>query len=88
MKKTSLFILLILLTFSLSQSNIKTHFKSYQAYIGINEIDKIHDYISKKMKLSKQMNEGIKNNLLRLKNSEKRCGGGTDSFSLLMLKLR
>ena len=53
MQKTSLFILLTLLTFSLSQSNIKIHYQSLQAYIGINEKDKIFDVLSKKMILSK-----------------------------------
>ena len=63
MKKTSLFILLILLTFSLSQSNIKTHLQSYQGYIGINKCDKIFDFISEKMKLSKEIKEKIKPSL-------------------------
>ncbi len=54
MQKTSLFILLTLLTFSLSQSNIKIHYQSLQAYIGINEKDKIFDVLSKKMKLTKK----------------------------------
>ena len=59
MQKTSLFILLTLLTFSLSQSNIKIHYQYKQAYIGINEKDKIFDVLSKKMKLSKEMNEKV-----------------------------
>ncbi len=60
MKKTSLFILLILLTFSLSQSNFKIHFQSKQAYIGIREGNKIEDFIYKKMKLSNEMKKNIK----------------------------
>ena len=59
MQKTSLFILLTLLTFSLSQSNIKIYYQYKQAYIGINEKDKIFDVLSKKMKLSKEMNEKV-----------------------------
>ncbi len=55
MKKTSLFILLTLLTFSLSQSNFKLHFRSKEGYIGIRERNKIEDFISKKMKLSNEM---------------------------------
>ncbi len=63
MKKTSLFILLILLTFSLSQSNFKIHFQSKQAYIGIREIDKMYDFISQKMNLPKKTKENIKEEL-------------------------
>ena len=63
MKKTSLFILLTLLTFSLSQSNIKIHFQSKQAYIGIREIDKMYDFISQKMNLPKKTKENIKEEL-------------------------
>ena len=60
MKKTSLFILLILLTFSLSQSNFKIHFQSKQAYIGIREGNKIEDFINKKMKLPNEKKKIIK----------------------------
>ena len=55
MKKTSLFILLTLFTFSLSESNIKIRFQSIYTLIWINEIDKVLDSISKKMKLSNLM---------------------------------
>ena len=55
MKKTSLFILLTLFTFSLSESNIKICFQSIYGLIWINEIDKVLDSISKKMKLSNLM---------------------------------
>ena len=60
MKKTSLFILLILLTFSLSQSNFKIHFQSKKAYIGIREGNKIEDFINKKMKLPNEKKKIIK----------------------------
>ena len=63
MKKTSLFILLILLTFSLSQSNFKIYFQTKQVYIGIREIDKMYDYISQKMNLPKKEKEYIKEEL-------------------------
>ena len=71
MKKTSLFILLILLTFSLSQSNFKIHFQSKQAYIGIRETDKIYDYISNKMNFSKDRKEKIKKDLEDLEYCQK-----------------
>ena len=71
MKKTSLFILLILLTFSLSQSNFKLHFQTKQAYIGIRELDKIYDYISNKMNFSKDRKEKIKKDLEDLEYCQK-----------------
>ncbi len=79
MKKTSLFILLTLLTFSLSQSNFKIHFQSKQAYIGIREGNKIEDFIYKKMKLSNEMKKNIKSLFECLASSNK---FGSSSFSV------
>ena len=86
MKKTSLFILLILLTFSLSQSNIKIHFQSKQAYIGINEKDKIEDFIYKNMKLPNEMKNKIKSTFDQLEFSDKL--GFTSLSTLITPKLR
>ena len=87
MKKTSLFILLILLTFSLSQSNFKIHFQSKQAYIGIREIDKMYDYISQKMNLPKKEKEYIKEELNFLEYSDMQ-GRSSSSYSSTPNKLR
>ena len=81
MKKTSLFILLILLTFSLSQSNIKIHFQSKQAYIGIREIDKMYDYISQKMNLPKKTKEIIKEELNFLEFCDTQSRSSSDCLS-------
>ena len=82
MKKTSLFILLILLTFSLSKSNIKLHFQSKQAYIGINIIYSFEkDYIYNKMNLSKEIKEKIKNDLIVIDYSDKTSGGADSIIS-------
>ena len=83
MKKTSLFILLILLTFSLSQSNFKLHFQTKQAYIGIRERDKIYDYISNKMNFSKEINEIFKRYLSDLEFCDGLGGGGPQLISNL-----
>ena len=83
MKKTSLFILLILLTFSLSQSNFKLHFQTKQAYIGIRELDKIYDYISNKMNFSKEINEIFKRYLSDLEFCDGLGGGGPQLISNL-----
>ena len=80
MQKTSLFILLTLLTFSLSQSNIKIYYQYKQAYIGINEKDKIFDVLSKKMILSKEKEKRVKNFLSIIEYSKKSNG---NDFSLL-----
>ena len=87
MKKTSLFILLILLTFSLSQSNFKIHFQSKQAYIGIREIDKIYDYISQKMNIPKNMKKKIQVDLDDLIFNEKNSGSA-NSYTSIPNKLR
>ena len=87
MKKTSLFILLILLTFSLSQSNFKIYFQSKQVYIGIREIDKMYDYISQKMNFSKDRKEKIKKDLEDLKYCEKNSENDI-SYSSTPNKLR
>ena len=81
MKKTSLFILLILLTFSLSKSNIKLHFQSKQAYIGIREIDKMYDYISQKMNLPKKTKEIIKEELNFLEFCDTQSRSSSDCLS-------
>ena len=88
MKKTSLFILLILLTFSLSQSNFKIHFQSKQAYIGIRETDKIYDYLSNKINLSKEKKEVFKRYLNELEYCDALGGGGGCNIMSIKNKLR